>query len=196
MAEIDWDAIETDINKPRTKYKEHAPCGTYQVVLDHVEITDKDTWKSPRVIYFWADDDQYKYPHSYAHWLSMKKPNWRAKHNIQILIALGIDAKKATELVKAAENTDREKMVKGYEAMYKRVAERKPKADITIQEQYRDGKPVVVTTDRGTTYTPTESDFTMFGARMMEQPPVAPAIVDPLEGATDAEEIDLGDIPF
>lgn len=192
MAEIDWDAIETDINKPQTKYKDYAPNGVHTAVLDHVEITDKDTWKSPRVVYFWAEDDQYKYPRSYAHWLSMKSPDWRAKHNIQVLIALGIDKKKATELVKAAENPDREKMAKGYEAMYKRVAERKPKAEIIVQGQYRDGKPVC--SANGTQYS--ESDFTMFGARMMEQPPAAPTAIDPLEGASDVENIDLGDLPF
>lgn len=192
MAEIDWNAIEADISKPQPKYKDYAPKGKHTAVLDHVEVADKDTWKSPRVVYFWADDDQYKYPRSYAHWLSMKNPNWRAKHNVQVLVALGIDAKKATELVKAAENTDREKMAKGYEAMYKRVAERKPKAEIIVQDQMRDGKPVL--SANGTPYG--ESDFAMFGARMMELQDEKPSNADPLEGAEEVEDIDLSSIPF
>lgn len=192
---MNWDNLEKDAGQDkRNNYKDYAPHGTHQVVFDHAEITDKDTWKSPRVVFFWADDEKYKYPRSYAHWLSMKNPAWRAVHNRNILMAMGIDQNKAQQLVEAAEkNQDRDKLVKGYEAMYKRVAERKPKVDITIQDQYdRDGKQVL--SPNGTPYS--ESDFTDRGCRMMEAPKEAPTIIDPLEDAEDVEDIDLTDIPF
>lgn len=188
---IDYNAINSEINNSSNKYKNYAPYGVHKVKLESVEVRDKDTWKSPCLTFNWAESDEYKYPRSVSHWLSLKNPAWRAKHNIQILMTLGVDQKKATELVKTAEGDEsRETMKKGYEKLYSQIASRHPEVEILVQGQWRDGKPVC--SDSGTQYG--ESDFNSGLVRMMEvhADKVEPA--DPLEGAD--EVIDLGEIPF
>lgn len=188
---INWDEVDKQDAEAATKrqqFKQYAPNGTHKVTFAGVEITDNPNWKSPRMVFSWAEDDNYKYPHSVAHWLSLGNQNYRLRHNQNILVALGVEKAKARQLIEAAEkDTDRAKLVKAYEALYKRVAERKPTVEIEVRDQYRDGKPVQ--SAKGTTYS--ESDFTDFDCRVGTRQQSAKA--DPL---ADAEDIDLESIPF
>lgn len=191
----DWEKREKALGQ--ANYKTFCPNGTHEnVKLAEVEITDKPTWKSPRMVFKWADDDQYKYPRSIAHWLSLGNPDWRMLHNRNILIAFGIEKKKAEELVDVAEkDQDRAKLVKAYEALYKRLVDRGVATTIVVQDQYRDGQPVV--SDKGTVYS--ESDFVSGGCRMMALLPTESAdpLADPLSGSTDlSDEILNDEVPF
>lgn len=187
MSNINWDEI--DKKSSVQDFKAYAPNGEYKVKLDHVEIKDKDTWKSPALEFYWKETDEYKFPKSCTHWLSIANPAWRARHNRDILVQLGIEKAKAQELVEAAErDQDRVKLVRGYEELYKRVAERGAEVEITVHDQYdRDGK--LVKSANGTVYS--ESDFKK-GARMAN----APKQTTLVQSMGDDAEIDLGDIPF
>lgn len=192
--DINWEEIDkqakTQASTPQ--YKTYAPNGEYTVTLAGVEIVDREGWKSPAMHFIWADDDEHRYPRSVSHWLSIGNPSYRAQHNREILMHLGIEKAKAQELIQVAErDQDRAKLVKAYEALYKRVAERKPKTTIVVQDQYRDGKPVIATSSRGTQYTPNESDFKEFKCRVMERHETSP-----LAGAEAADDILPSEIPF
>lgn len=167
---MDWEQMEKEAGQENQKqFKDFAPNGEHKVKLESVEVIDHENWKSPAVRFTWAEDDQYKYPKSVNHWLSITNPSWRAVHQRNILMSLGIEQKKAQELVEAAEKEkDRIKLIRGYEEMYKRVAERHPETTIIVQDQWRDGKPVVKTSEKGTEYTPNESDFKSGSCRMMQ----------------------------
>lgn len=184
---MNWEQMEKEAGQEKQgQFKEYAPNGEYKVRLESAEVIDRDNWKSPAIRFTWAEDDKYKYPKSVNHWLSIPNPVWRAVHQRNILMALGIEKKKAQELVEAAEkDQDRLKLILGYESLYKRVAERKLETTIVVQDQWRDGKPV--TSNKGTVYS--ESDFKSGSCRMMEGHDTRPA---PLGG----EEISLDEIPF
>lgn len=186
---IDWDEIDkqakTQASAPQ--YKTYAPNGEYTVTLAGIEVVDREGWKSPAIRFIWAEDDQYKYPKSVNHWLSITNPAWRAVHQRNILMALGLEKAKAQELVETAEkDKDRIKLIRGYEAIYKRVAERGVETTILVQDQWHDGKPVV--SDKGTVYG--ESDFKSGSCRVMEGHEQS---ADPMAGA---EPVDLNGIPF
>lgn len=186
---MDWNKMEKDAGLDSVKqFKEYASNGKHNVKLESVEVIDRENWKSPALRFSWKEDDQYKYPQSVYHWLSLKNPSWRAVHNRNILMALGLEKQKAEQLVEAAEkDSDRTKLVKAYEALYKRVAERNPIVEIEVRDQYRDGKPVQ--SAKGTTYS--ESDFTDFDCRVgTSQRSTKP------EPLADAEDINLDSIPF
>lgn len=185
---MDWDKIDAEAPQSNQNFKSYAPNGEHQVKLEKVEVVDNPNWKSPAIVFHWADDEQYRYSHSVRHWLSLGNQTWRARHNRDILMALGFEKAKAQELITAAEkDTDRVRLTKAYEALYKRVAERKPTTTIIVQDQYRDGKPVL--SDKGYTYS--ESDFAAFGARTMQLN--AQNANDHLAGS---EPIDMDEIPF
>lgn len=187
MSNINWDEIDKQNNNQN--FKEYAPNGEYKVKLDHVEIRDKATWRSPALEFHWKETESYKFPKSCTHWLSITNPAWRASHNRAILIQFGIEKKKAQELVEVAErDQDRAKLVKGYEELYKRIADRGNEVTITVHDQYdRDGKPVM--SPKGYAYT--ESDFKQ-GARMANAP--KKGVVADMIG--DDTELNLSDIPF
>lgn len=191
----DWDALDKEQPAQNPQYKTYAPNGEYKVKLEKVEVVDRDGWKSPALTFTWAEDDTHRYCRSVYHWLSVENEKYRRGHNRSILMALGIEKAKAEQLVDAAEkDQSRDGLKKGYEALYKRVAERHPDTTIVIQDQYRDGKPVVRTSEKGTQYTPNESDFTAFGARTMELVETAPSNLFGPQGTMN--DIDMDEIPF
>lgn len=187
---MNWEQMEKEAGMENQKtFKEYAPNGEHKVKLESAEVIDRENWKSPAIRFTWAEDDQYKYPKSVNHWLSITNPSWRAVHQRNILMALGIEQKKAQELVEAAEkDKDRIKLVRGYEALYKRVAERKPETTIVVQDQWRDGKPVV--SDKGTAYS--ESDFKSGSCRMMEGHEDKPSTAE----SSNNDDFGLDSIPF
>lgn len=184
---MNWEQMEKDAGMDNQKaFKDYAPNGEHKVKLESVEIVDRENWKSPAIRFTWAEDEQYKYPKSVNHWLSITNPAWRAIHQRNILMALGIEQKKAQELVEAAEKEqDRIKLIRGYEALYQRVAERKPETMIVVQDQWRDGKPAI--SANGAIYS--ESDFKSGSCRMMEGHEQATS-------STSINESSQDDIPF
>lgn len=188
---VDWEEVDKQNSKQSQHgYKDYAPNGEYKVKLDHVEIRDNDKWKSPAMTFWWKETADHKFPKTCTHWLSIPKPTYRQGHNLNILKAFGIEEAKAKELIEAAErDQDRIKLVKGYEALYKRIAERGAEVEITVHDQYdRDGN--VVTSPSGTVYS--ESDFKAWGCRTANRPKKA-TVADKMG---DDEEIDLNEIPF
>lgn len=184
----DWDALDKEQPAQNPQYKAYAPNGEYKVKLEKVEVVDRDGWKSPALTFTWAEDDEHRYCRSVYHWLSVENESYRRGHNRSILMALGLEKAKAEQLVDAAEkDQSRDGLKKGYAALYKRVAERHPETTILVQDQYRDGKPVL--SDKGYAYG--ESDFVAFGARTMQL--VEHQANDPLAGS---EPIDMDEIPF
>lgn len=184
---IDWGEIDKKSNSQN--FKSYAPNGEYKVKLDHVEVRDKDTWKSPALEFHWAESSDYKFPKSVTHWLSIPNPTWRARHNRDILMLFGVEKAKAEELVEAAEkDQDRLKLIKAYESLYKRIAERGAEVEITVHDQYdRNGN--LVKSANGTVYG--ESDFKSSGVRMAIPPKTASSPADAAE-----EALDLDSIPF
>lgn len=190
---MDWNKMEKDAGLDNVKqFKAFAPNGKHKVKLESVEVIDLENWKSPALRFNWKEDDQYKYPKSVYHWLSLGNPSWRAVHNRNILMALGIEKEKAEQLVEGAEkDSDRAKLVKAYDALYKRIAERGVETTIAVQDQWQDGKPLVVTTAKGTTYTPNESDFDSSLCRMMRgHEEKQGSLLD------DGDNVNLSEIPF
>lgn len=185
---MNWDKLEKEAGQEQQKqFKSYAPNGEYKVKLEKVEVIDRPGWKAPAVQFIWAEDNDYKYPKSVNHWLSLENAAWRAVHQRNILMTFGFDKKKAEALIETTEkNTDREKLKQAYEALYKKVAERHPEVAIIIQDQYRDNKPVVVIGSKGTPYTPNESDFASSNCRVMKQP----QLTDPLAGAEEVSGLD------
>lgn len=189
----DWSTLDKEQPAQSPQYKTYAPNGEYKVKLEKVEVIDRDGWKSPALTFTWAEDDKHRYCRSVYHWLSIENESYRRGHNRSILMALGIEKTRAEELVDAAEKSQsRDGLKKGYEALYKRVSQRHPETTIVIQDQYRDGKPVIRISEKGTQYTPNESDFSAWGARTMEliKAEVSTNFLD------DEEEIDMDAIPF
>lgn len=192
-----WSDLEKQAGASERQYKDHAPKGTYKVKFAEAEIVDRETWKSPRVTFRWMDDTTYQYPRSAAHWLSMSNPAWRAVHNRNILMQMGVEKRKAEELIDAAEkDQDRAKLVKAYSALYARMAERNPEVEIVVQGQYRDGKPVC--SERGTQYT--ESDFASSSVRMMDpEPNGSPNLMAGVDfdlKRNEEEILDIDSLPF
>lgn len=150
---IDWTAANQDSGN--TNFVSYAPAGDYEVKLEKVEIRDNPNWKSPMAIFSWQEDE-YKYPYSVAHWLSLASPNFRHGHFRAILMELGLSQSTAEQQMEKAEaDEDREKMAKAYQALFDRVAQKHPTVKITVRPQVRDGKPV--TSGKGTPLT--ESEF-------------------------------------
>lgn len=185
---VDWKHAEEESNYQ--EYKQYAPDGEYKVKLAKVTVKDSPNWKSPCVEFEWEEDDQYAYPKSTAHWLSLAKPGWRAIHQRGILMELGIKKEDAEKAIDAAEkDQDREKLVKAYQAMYDRLVQHHPEANIVIVKQYREGKPVLASNGKHYSH----SDFASSSVRMAEAAPKSTPAEDMGEVA---EDIDLGDIPF
>lgn len=184
-----WNELEKQAGADK-QYKDYAPKGEYTAKLAEVTLRDKDSWKSPAMEFTWAETEDYKFPRSTTHWLSMGNPAWRAVHNRNILMAFGVEKAKAEQLIDAAEkDQDRAKLVQAYSALYKRMVERGVSAEITVHDQYdRNGN--LVKSSSGTPYT--ETDFKSRSCRMAQTPKTSAAE----QMGEAAEDIDLGDIPF
>lgn len=194
---INWEEV-LDGASP-ADFKAYAPQGEYEVQLEKVAVRDKEGWKSPMVTFQWATDE-YKYPNSTAHWLSLAKPNWRVVHFMVILMEFGLPEAKAKELIELAEkNDDRAKLVAAYQHIFDLLAQRKPKVRVIVKPQTRDGRPVI--SGKGTPLT--ESDFANSNLRLggEQSAPaaesVAGTVADSLVGELDGEEpLNLTEIPF
>lgn len=180
---FNWDEKEKEANIGERQFKDYCPNGEYTVKLAGVKLEDSPGWKSPALTFEWAEDETYRYPKSVRHWLSQSNASWRQVHNRNLLMAFGLTKDKAQQFIEQVEkDQDRTKLGKAYEALYRRLAERRPETKIVVQDQLRDGKPVI--SDKGTVYG--ESDFATYGCRVMPIP----------EAANSSTDIDMVEIPF
>lgn len=151
---FDWTEEEKNAGGSEN-FLDYAPNGEHKVKLDKVEVKDNQGWKSPMVVFSWQDGE-YKYPRSAAHWLSMGNPSFRRVHMRNILMEFGASKENAQKLIEQAEaDGSRDKLVKGYQAVFNRVAQKHGEVAIVVRTQMRNGKPVI--SDKGTAYG--ESEF-------------------------------------
>lgn len=184
---------EIDEQYKNKQFKDYAPLGECTARLDTVKVVDKPDWKSPAVEFTFQDDDQYKYPKSPRHFLSLSKPAWRAKHSRDIMMAFGMPKEVAEKVIDVAEkDQDRTKLVKAYQAVFDKVAEKHPNVELMIRTQMRDGKPVC--SDKGTPYSEAEliKAPAPNGDNKKAKADSATSAIEALGG----EEINLNDIPF
>lgn len=189
---INWEQVEQE-NGGSRNFKDYAPLGTHEVELEKVEVKDRDSWKSPAVEFQWKEDDNYKYPKSTAHWLSLDKPAFRLGHFRDILVELGLPKDRANQLIEAAErDQEREKLVKAYQYLFEQVVARHPKVKVLVREQLdRNGKKVL--SPKGTPYS--ETDFANTHLQLGRKPAPAQQELSPLADMG-GEEINLESIPF
>lgn len=186
-----WDEIDNEYGNGN--FKDYAPNGTHTAKLEKASVIDKENWKSPAVEFTFLEDDAYKYPKSPRHFLSMAKPAWRMHHMRDILMALGMPketAQKAIETVDDPTNPpERAKMVKGYQAVFDKIAQKHPEVEIIVRTQMRDGKPVC--SEKGTPYG--ESEIAKAAMGQTQTKASAPTMAEDVLGG---DEINLNDIPF
>lgn len=139
---IDWDAVKSASDNTQ-KFKNYAPNGEYTVKFEKATVVDKEGWKSPAVEFEWQESDEYKFSKSPRHWLSLGNPNWRVYHVLCILKELGIGEDSAKKLLESAETDDRAKLVKNYQDLFNRAAQKHPEVKVVVRTQMRDGKPVL-----------------------------------------------------
>lgn len=154
MSTFNWEEDEKQAGGS-TNYLAYAPNGEYKVKLEKVEVKNNDNWKAPMVSFIWQDGE-YKYPSNVAHWLYIGNPSFRRVHMRAILMEFGVVKENAQKLIEQAEgDQERPTLVKGYQAMFDRLAQKHPEVTIVVRPQMRDGKPV--TSKKG--YIWGESDF-------------------------------------
>lgn len=196
---FDWDKEEQ--NAGGSNFIEYVPNGEYKVKLDKVEIKDNVAWKSPMVIFNWQEGE-YKYPRSASHPLAISNPSFRRVHMRNILMEFGIAKETAQKLIEQAETDEaREKLAKGYETMFARVAQKHMEVDIIVRTQMRNGKPV--TSEKGTVLS--ESDFASPHLQLGRKQQTAPTSVSTTTTAApvddglfgeEATDIKQDEIPF
>lgn len=176
---LDWGEIEKD----NQRYKNYAKPGVYEVKCEDVVIKEVGTNGSVVQEFVFAEDDSNKYPKA-THWLTFKegKEAWRQYHNRQLMIVLGSDketAEKAIDKIEALK--DKEKIMKGYETVYKNLLKKNHKVEIEV---YQDGKY-------------TKSEFTDRTVAMPHESKPAPVDDDvaPMD-IEDDDELDLSSLPF
>lgn len=176
------------------QFKDYAPNGEHTAKLDSVKVVDNANWKSPAVEFIFLEDDTYKYPKSTRHFLSLAKPAWRAKHSRDILMAFGMAKENAEKAIDVAEkDQDRAKLVRAYQAIFDRVAQKHPEVEIIVRTQMRDGKPVC--SSKGTPYS--ESELKKAPAPSgSSKPAKSAASATVAEEILGGDEINLTEIPF
>lgn len=191
---FNWDEEEKNAGG-NENFLEYAPNGEYKVKLDEVEVKDSPQWKSPMVVFSWQDGE-YKYQKSVAHWLSMGNPSFRRVHMRNILMEFGASKENAQKLIEQADaDGTRDKIVKGYRAMFNRLAQKQGEVRIVVRSQMRDGKPVL--SSNGTVFG--ESDFAnrklQLGGGNSKPAPSAETLADSFFGGEEVA-ITEDEIPF
>lgn len=176
---LDWDSIQESAGG---NYKNYAADGDYKVKCNSVEI--KEVGQNGSVIMkFGFEEDDVQYPTA-DHWLSFKNDKWRQWHNKCLMVVLGASDDAAKKAVEMAESKDgKDNVIKGYEAVYKKLLAKKPEVEIEV---YTDEKNYA------------RAEFKNRSVAMPHDNDTAKKADDnPLEGATDASsDIDLSEVPF
>lgn len=176
---IDWDDVQKNAGGD---FKNYYADGDYKAKCDGVEIKEVGQNGSVIMKFHFEETDEAQYPTA-DHWLSFKNDAWRQWHNKCLMVVLGATddaAKKAVEM--AESKSGKENIIKGYEAVYKKLLAKKPEVEIEVftennyaRAEFKD-RTVAMPHDNEGQPKPTSSE---------------PA--SPIDGA---EEIDLSDVPF
>lgn len=191
---INWDKLEEEFNN----FKPQAPEGKYKVKVDKIEVKQLPSGSIP-VTFKFENSKEYSFPWG-THWVSTNNVGWTQWHHKQLLQVLGINednAKKAIDNLYSKENLTDEVLIKGFQAIYDKVAAKHPEVEIVVRPQL-DQNGEYRYSQKG--YQQFESEFTdprVFSAQQTtkvdgvhaEKVEEAPA------GEVD-EEIDLEEIPF
>lgn len=175
---INWGQVQEDAGQ---KYKPYAKPDMYEVKCIDIDIHEVGQNGSVAQDFLFEEDDRYQYPKA-THWLSFKNDSWRQWHNLQLMIMLGSSeetAKKAIE--KIEELGDKDKMIKGYEAAYKALLNKK-KPTVGI-EVFMDGKF-------------SRSEFTDSTVAMPHDDAKPAADDDVVPDDVDDDSLSLSDLPF
>ena len=181
MSQTDWTRLEEEMGN---KYKDYAEDGKYTVKCDGVEI--KEVGQNGSIIMkFHFEETDVQFPTA-DHWLTFKegKDNWRKWHNRCLMIVLGASKDAAEKAVDVCETSgEKEKIVKAYEATFKKLLAKKPSVEIEVytendyaRAEFKDGSVAMSHGDKATKKEKGEEKTD-----------------DVLAGA---EEIELSDIPF
>lgn len=176
MADFNWDEMADEFGG---KYKDYCPAGIWKAKLDTVEHRVASTgtlWEE----FKFQDSDNYAFP-KVSHPLSQKNAKWRAWHWKELFVFLGATEENAKKAVEACESKgDFDKIAAAYLSSMERLVAKHPEVEI---EAWKDGKYM-------------RADFNA-RVRMSHPDDDKPAkTIDPFEGATPADDIDAGDIPF
>ena len=174
MADFNWDELSDQFGG---KYKDYCPAGIHTVKLASVENRTASTgtiWQE----FKFEDSDDWAFP-KVSHPISSKNQNWRAWHWKQLFVLLGATEENARKAVETCEGKgDFEKIASAYLSSMERLVAKHPEVEI---EAWKDGKYM-------------RADFNN-RVRMSHPDDEKPA-GDPFAGATPADDIDAGDIPF
>lgn len=177
---INWDEVQQSAGGD---FKNYYADGKYKAKCDGVEIKEVGSNGSVIMKFHFEETDEAQYPTA-DHWLSFKNDAWRQWHNKCLMVVLGATddaAKKAVEMAESKSGKDN--VIKGYEAVYKKLLAKKPEVDIEVYTDEKNyaraeflDRSVAMPHDTDTTKS---SDST------------------PVDGATDASgEIAIEDLPF
>lgn len=126
---INWDEVQESAGG---KYKNFYVDGDYTVRCDGVEIKEVGSNGSVIMKFHFEEGKDGQYPTA-DHWLSFKNDAWRQWHNKCLMVVLGATDDAAKKAVEMAEGKgDKESIVKGYEAVYKKLLAKKPEVKIEV----------------------------------------------------------------
>ena len=176
---IDWDDVQKNAGGD---FKNYYADGDYKAKCDGVEIKEVGQNGSVIMKFHFEETDEGQYPTA-DHWLSFKNDAWRQWHNKCLMVVLGATEDAAKKAVEMAESkSGKENIIKGYEAVYKKLLAKKPEVEIEVftensyaRAEFKD-RTVAMPHDNEGQPKPTSNE---------------PA--SPIDGA---EEIDLSDVPF
>lgn len=175
---INWEQVQEDAGQ---NYKSYAKNGIYKVKCIDINIHEVGQNGSIAQDFIFEESEEYQYPKA-THWLSFKNDSWRQWHNLQLMQVLGSTedtAKKAIEKIEGL--GDKDKIVKGYEAAYKALLnKKKPTVEIEV---FPDGK-----------YSRSEFNDDKVAMPHDSKPATTDEVVP--EEIADGEEISLDEIPF
>lgn len=126
---INWDDVQ---EKAGGEFKNFYADGDYTVKCDGVEIKEVGTNGSVIMKFHFEEEKDGQYPTA-DHWLSFKNDNWRQWHNKCLMQLFGASEDAAKKGVEMAESKDgKENIIKGYEAVYKKLLAKKPEVKIEV----------------------------------------------------------------
>lgn len=129
MAGINWDNVQ---EKAGGEFKNFYEDGDYTVKCDSVEIKEVGTNGSVIMKFHFEEGETGQYPTA-DHWLSFKNDAWRQWHNKCLMQMFGATEDSAKKGVEMAESKDgKENVIKGYEAVYKKLLAKKPEVKIEV----------------------------------------------------------------
>lgn len=132
---INWDDVQ---EKAGGNFKNFYEDGDYTVKCDGVEIKEVGTNGSIIMKFHFEEGKDGQYPTA-DHWLTFKegKDNWRQWHNKCLMQVLGASEDAAKKGVEMAESKgDKDNIVKGYEACYKKLLAKKPEVKIEVFTEF------------------------------------------------------------